>query len=140
MLTRFELAAHKMRAEGLLSAEDYCRLWWEQNARLFGDRLQMIEPYRWGWSYIGHFIHSRFYCYSYVFGELLVLALYQKYLEEGEPFVPRYLELLGKGGSQPPGELLKPFGIDLADPDFWQKGYDFVRGLLEELRVLVANE
>ncbi|BCR06902.1 oligoendopeptidase F [Desulfuromonas versatilis] len=137
VLTRFELAAHKKRAAGLLSPEEYCELWWSENARLFGDAVEMIEPYRWGWSYISHFIHSRFYCYSYVFGELLVLALYQKYLEEGAPFVPRYLELLAKGGSQPPAELLKPFGIDLADPDFWQKGYDFVEGLLKELRALV---
>ena len=106
---------------------------------LFGEAVEMIEPYRWGWSYISHFIHARFYCYSYVFGELLVLALYQKYREEGGTFVPRYLELLAQGGSRKPSELLAPLGIDLADPDFWQKGYDFVRGLLQELRELVEQ-
>lgn len=140
VLTRFELAAHEKRREGLLAPEDYCQLWWDENAKLFGDSVEMIEPYRWGWSYISHFIHSRFYCYSYVFGELLVLALYQKYREEGPSFVPRYLELLAKGGSQKPEELLKPLGINLADPDFWQKGYDFVRGLLDELRALVETQ
>ncbi|MHB1397686.1 MAG: M3 family oligoendopeptidase [Trichloromonadaceae bacterium] len=139
VLTRFELAAHARRGEGLLAPEDYCQLWWDENAKLFGDSVEMIEPYRWGWSYISHFIHSRFYCYSYVFGELLVLALYQKYQEEGASFVPRYLELLAKGGSQKPEELLKPLGINLADPDFWQKGYDFVGGLIEELRALVEG-
>lgn len=140
VLTRFELAAHEKRGEGLLAPEDYCELWWNENAKLFGDSVEMIEPYRWGWSYISHFIHSRFYCYSYVFGELLVLALYQKYQEEGDSFVPRYLELLAKGGSQKPEDLLKPLGINLADPDFWQKGYDFVRGLLDELRALVEAQ
>lgn len=140
VLTRFELAAHEKRGDGLLAPEDYCQLWWQENAKLFGDEVEMIEPYRWGWSYISHFIHSRFYCYSYVFGELLVLALYQKYREEGASFVPRYLELLAKGGSQKPDELLRPLGINLADPDFWQKGYDFVRGLLDELRTLVEAE
>ncbi len=140
VLTRFELAAHRQRAEGLLAAEDLCRLWWEENEKLFGDAVTMIEPYRWGWSYISHFIHARFYCYSYVFGELLVLALYQKYREEGASFVPKYIELLARGGSRKPAELLAPLGIDLADPDFWQKGYDFVRGLLQELRDLVEQE
>jgi oligoendopeptidase F len=140
VLTRFELAAHRQRAEALLSDEQLCELWWQENGKLFGETVTMIEPYRWGWSYISHFIHSRFYCYSYVFGELLVLALYQKYLEEGEAFVPRYLELLSHGGSRSPAELLAPFGIDLTDPDFWQKGYDFVGGLLRELRELVAEE
>ena len=139
MLTRFELAAHRKRAEGLLAPEDLSDLWWEENGRLFGDAVTMIEPYRWGWSYISHFIHARFYCYSYVFGELLVLALYQKYLEEGSSFVPKYEELLAGGGSRKPQDLLRPLGIDLSDPDFWQKGYDFVRGLLEELKSLTAE-
>ena len=139
MLTRFELAAHRKRAEGLLAPEDLSDLWWEENARLFGDAVTMIEPYRWGWSYISHFIHARFYCYSYVFGELLVLALYQKYLEEGSSFVPKYEELLAAGGSRKPQDLLRPLGIDLSDPDFWQKGYDFVRTLLEELKSLTAE-
>jgi oligoendopeptidase F len=136
-LTRFEIAAHKKRAEGLLSSADYCNLWWQENAKLFGDSIEMIEPYRWGWAYISHFIHSRFYCYSYVFGELLVLALYQQYLEQGEDFVPLYLELLAAGGSKKPQEMLDPFGIDLSDPGFWQKGYDFVGGLLDELKSLI---
>jgi len=139
-LTRFELAAHRQRGEGLLSPEQLCELWSAENARLFGDKVEMIAPYRWGWSYISHFIHARFYCYSYVFGELLVLALYQKYLEEGESFVPKYLDLLGKGGSDTPRAMLDPLGIDLTDPGFWQKGYDFVRGLLDELKSLVNEQ
>ncbi len=138
-LTRFELAAHRRRGEGLLSAEDYAELWWEENARLFGNSIEMIEPYRWGWSYISHFIHARFYCYSYVFGELLVLALYHRYQQGGQDFVPKYLDLLRAGGSAPPRELLRPFGIDLTAPNFWQQGYDLVAGLLTELRSLLAQ-
>jgi len=137
VLTRFELAAHRQRGEGLLSADDLCRLWWDENRKLFGDKVEMIEPYRWGWSYISHFIHARFYCYSYVFGELLTLSLYQRYLEEGSSFVPKYLDLLASGGSDRPQALLDPFAIDLADPGFWQKGYDVVRGLLDELRAVL---
>jgi len=139
VLTRFEQVAHRQRGEGLLSSEQLCELWWSENAKLFGDQVTMIEPYRWGWSYISHFIHARFYCYSYVFGELLVLALYQKYLEEGESFVPKYLELLSQGGSAKPQAMLDPLGIDLSSPDFWQKGYDFVRSLLDELRGLLQQ-
>ena len=33
-----------------------------------------------------------------------------------------YLDLLRAGGKDSPHELLRPFGIDLNDPDFWQAG------------------
>lgn len=140
VLTRFEFAAHQKRGEGLLSSDDLCALWSAENGKLFGDAVEMIEPYRWGWSYIGHFIQSRFYCYSYIFGELVTLALYRRYQQEGASFVPKYFALLASGGSQSPVEALRPFGIDLNDPDFWQEGYDLVRDLLTELRRLIAEK
>ncbi len=140
VLTRFEQAAHQRRGQELLSADDLCDLWLQENARLFGDAVEMIPAYRWGWSYISHFIHARFYCYSYVFGELLVLALYQKYRAEGEAFVPGYLDLLRAGGSARPVDLVQKLGIDLTDPDFWAQGYALVRELLEELKALLATE
>jgi len=140
VLTRFEQEAHRRRGEGLLSSSELCELWLEENGRLFGESVEMIEPYRWGWSYIGHFIHSRFYCYSYIFGELLVLALYQRYLEDGDSFVPRYLDLLKAGGSRAPQDLVAPFGIDLHDRSFWQTGYDLVKELYQELRILAEAE
>ena len=139
VLTRFELAAHQQRREGLLSADDLCALWSAENGKLFGSAVEMIAPYRWGWSYIGHFIQSRFYCYSYIFGELVTLALYRRYQQEGESFVPKYFALLAGGGSQSPVEALRPFGIDLGDPGFWQEGYDLVRELLAELRALIEK-
>jgi oligoendopeptidase F len=140
VLTRFELAAHTLRGERLLSAEDLCRLWTEENGKLFGDSVEMIDAYRWGWSYISHFIHARFYCYSYVFGELLVLALYQQYLDQGESFVPLYHDLLAAGGSVAPAELVSKLGLDLNDPGFWQGGYDFMAGLVSELESLVDDK
>ena len=140
VLTRFEQAAHARRGQGLLAADEICELWLTENARLLGDRIEMIPSYRWGWSYISHFIHARFYCYSYVFGELLVLALYQKYRTEGSAFIPDYMDLLRAGGSVRPDVLVKRMGIDLKDPNFWEQGYGLVGGLIEELRLLVMAE
>ncbi len=140
VLTRFELAAHTRRAEALLARDEICELWLAENARLLGDGVEMIPSYRWGWSYISHFIHARFYCYSYVFGELLVLALYQKYRAEGASFIPEYMNILRSGGSVRPDALVKPLGIDLADPDFWKQGYGLVEELIGELKDLIVQE
>jgi oligoendopeptidase F len=133
VLTRFEMAAHARRRGGPLTADELGELWWTENAKLYGDAVEMIPPYRWGWSYIPHFVHSRFYCYAYVFGELLVLALYQRHREEGAAFVPRYLELLAAGGTEPPHAVLGRLGFDIDDPAFWDQGFAVVRDLLAEL-------
>jgi oligoendopeptidase F len=138
VLTRFEERLHLERREGLLTTSRICTLWWEENEKLYGDAVTMIDPYRWGWSYISHFIHSRFYCYSYVFAELLVLSLYRNYLQEGAPFIPRYEAILKSGAALSPADTVRPAGMDLADPDFWQKGYDLLRDLIEKLQELTG--
>lgn len=133
-LTRFEMAAHRQRREGQLAADDIAALWLQEQEKLFGSSVEMIPAYRWGWTYIGHFIHSRFYCYSYSFGELLTLALYQRYLDEGEAFVPGYLHLLESGGSRRPEHALAQIGIDINQPEFWDRGFRVIQGLLDDLR------
>lgn len=136
VLTRFELRLHTERKHGLLSNDRIGEIWLEENSKLFGDAVEMIPAYCWGWSYISHFIHSRFYCYSYTFAELLVLALFQKYREDGDSFKPGYRSLLESGGALSPADTAHLAGIDITATDFWQKGYDFLGGLIEELKGL----
>jgi oligoendopeptidase F len=130
VLTRFEQLAHAARRKEKLSSDEICAHWWKANENLYGEAVEMFDPYRWGWSYIPHFIHTPFYCYAYVFGELLVLSLYRMYQEEGASFVPRYMQLLESGSSAPPDVLLKRVGADIADPAFWQKGLDVLRDMV----------
>lgn len=139
VLTRFEQSAHAGRRQEKLSADQLCEHWWSANGRLYGDAVDMLDQYRWGWSYIPHFIHTPFYCYAYVFGELLVLSLYKMYLEQGRSFVPRYLELLEAGSSAPPEVLLARVGADIHDPGFWQKGLDVLREMVQKATKLATE-
>lgn len=134
LMTRFEEAAFYRRKEARLSGDVLGELWLDANRRYYGNEVELPEGYRWGWSYIPHFIHSRFYCYSYVFGELLVLALYRMYKEEGESFVAKYTRLLEAGGSDEPEALLGRLGVDIRDPGFWQKGFLEIRRLVDQAR------
>ncbi len=137
VLTRFELRLHTERTGGLLSNDRIAEIWLEENRKLYGDSVEMIPAYRWGWSYISHFIHSRFYCYSYTFAELLVLALFRKYREEGDSFKAGYRALLESGGALSPADTARLSGIDITDGGFWQKGYDVLAELIEELKQIV---
>jgi oligoendopeptidase F len=138
VLTRFEEGAFRARQEARLTPERLGDVWIEANGRYYGDAVQLTDGYRWGWSYIPHFIHSRFYCYAYVFGQLLVLALFRMFQEEGKAFIPRFVTLLEHGGSDTPQRLLAPFGVDLGDAAFWQKGFDELARLVRDAEALAG--
>jgi oligoendopeptidase F len=139
-MNRFEHFVHtRRRAEGELSVDRINELWTETQAELFGDSVQITDGYRTWWSYVPHFISSPGYVYAYAYGQLLALSAYRRYLEEGDPFVPRYLELLAAGGSRSPEELGAIVGIDLADPGFWDAGLALVEEQLTAAETLAAR-
>jgi oligoendopeptidase F len=131
-MNRFEHLAHTARRdEGELSVDRIGALWAESQEELLGDSVEVTEGYRSWWSYVPHFIATPGYVYAYAYGQLLALSVYRRYEEEGEAFVPRYLEMLAAGGSRPPEEIAAIAGIDLADPGFWDAGLDLVAERLE---------
>jgi oligoendopeptidase F len=140
VLTRFEQALHQARREqGEQTVEQVNALWLAANRPMHGDVVRLTDDYGWWWLYIGHFIHVPFYCYAYAFGELLVLALVQKYRQEGPAFVPLYLELLARGGSEAPHVLLGRLGVDVTDPAFWELGLRLLGDMVSEAEELAAR-
>lgn len=138
-MTRFEQSLHGARRdEGELPIPRVNELWMAANRPMFGDSVELTDDYAWWWLYIPHFVHSPFYCYAYAYGELLVLALLRRYDEEGADFVPRYLELLAAGGSEPPAALLARIGLDVTDPDFWDGGLALLEDLVSQAEALAA--
>ncbi len=139
-MTRFEQKVHTARREqGELEPAAIGELWMEVNRPMFGDALELTGDYADWWAYIPHFIHSPFYCYAYSFGELLVLALFSRYEQEGKAFVPRYLELLAAGGSQSPAALLSRLGMDIEDPGFWDQGIALIEEMLATAESLAED-
>ncbi|HEX9781350.1 MAG TPA: hypothetical protein VGA56_01295, partial [Opitutaceae bacterium] len=48
-------------------------------------------------------------------------------------FEAKYLRMLGAGGTLRHRELLRPFGLNAADPAFWDRGLAMISGLIDEL-------
>jgi oligoendopeptidase F len=131
-MNRFEHLVHTERREqGELAVERFGELWIESQSELLGDAVDLTDNYASWWSYVPHFIGSPGYVYAYAYGQLLALAVYGRYEEEGDAFVPAYLELLSAGGSRSPEELGAIVGVDLADPGFWDRGLAIVDRQLE---------
>lgn len=128
---KFEDAVHTARrVEGELPVDRFGELWAMTQTEMLGDAVELTEGYRSWWSYIPHFIGTPGYVYAYAYGQLLALSVYARYREQGDAFVPRYVEMLAAGGSLPPEELTAIVGIDLTDPGFWDGGLDIIEGHL----------
>jgi len=132
----FERRIHDRRREGELTAEEIGEVWMEIQRESLGPAVDFQEEYRFYWTYIPHFIHSPFYVYAYAFGDCLVNSLYAVYEGAAEGFAEKYLEMLKAGGSKRHKELLAPFGLDAADPDFWTRGLGVVGGFIDELEAM----
>ena len=131
----FEIDAHKIIADGG-SVEDLCDRYYENLLEQFGDAVELVDDFRWEWISIPHIYKSPFYTYSYSFGQLLVLALFQQYKTLGEAFVPRYLKILSYGGAAAPAEILSEAGIDITTASFWQGGFDVLAEMIQQLEQL----
>lgn len=138
-MNRFEEAVHTARREsGELASEQLGELWLAEQGRLFGDSVD-IDGYTPWWSYIPHFTGSPGYVYAYAYGYLFALAIYRRYLDEGDAIVGPYLDLLRAGGSRSPEELAAMVGLDLTDPAIWASGIDALAAELDEAERLAAE-
>ena len=119
--------------------ERISELWRAEQERMLGDAVEVTEDYGIWWSYVPHFIAAPGYVYAYSFGYLFSLAIYRRYVEEGDSLVEPYLDLLRAGGSAPPAELAARLGFDLSDPGFWSAGLDAIGTLVDEAESLAAQ-
>ena len=129
--TTFERRVHASADE--LSVEQVGELWMEESRKMFAGELILQDHYKSWWSYIPHFVHTPFYCYSYAYAQLLVLALYGLYKSgRCENFVQIYTEFLSSGGSDAPQKLVAKFGFDINKSEFWRIGIEQGAALVDE--------
>ncbi len=134
---RFEQLAHQMIADGA-TGDQLAQVYLAELRQQFGKSVKVPDEFQWEWLTIPHIFASPFYCYAYSFGNLLVLALYRMYKEQGASFVPKYLELLATGGSQSPNDILSKMSVDMTSEAFWQAGFDTIREMVNELEMTLS--
>jgi oligoendopeptidase F len=132
----FEREVHTERKTGELTPSRLGEVWLQVQKESLGPAIELKDGYETFWTYIPHFVHSPFYVYAYAFGDCLVNSLYAVYEKAHEGFAERYLDMLKAGGTKHHAELLKPFGLDPRDPNFWQGGLSVIERLIGELEAL----
>ncbi len=139
MFSRFEMMVHKLIMQQRITSQEFCEIYLQELKLMFGKAVKYTPEYNWEWASIPHMFEMPFYVYAYNFGNLLVLAMYQKYLEEGASFIPKYQQFLSMGSSASPRNIANIMGIDFSSAQFWQKSIKYIEKMLDNLENLVKK-
>ncbi|RSK29064.1 oligoendopeptidase F [Bacillus sp. HMF5848] len=98
----------------------------------WGDSVEIDEGASLTWMRQPHY-YMGLYPYTYSAGLTASTAVHQMMLEEGQPVVDRWLEVLKAGGTLKPLELMSKAGVDMSEPDAIRKAVTYVGSLIEDL-------
>ena len=133
----FETKIHAERKNGELAEERIAEIWLEVMRESLGEYVIVNDDSKYIWPIVSHFFHSPFYVYAYSFADCLVNSLYQVYRENNVTGFPdKYLNMLSETGVKRYDELLKPFGLNAHDKNFWNKGLSLISEYIDELERL----
>ena len=142
MFAEFELSLYEAveRAEAL-SGERISEIYGEILKRYHGHDEGVViidELYTNEWTFIPHF-YFNMYVYQYATSQTAGTALYAKIVDEGEPGVENYKDLLRAGGSDYPYTLLTNAGVDMAQPGPYRAVVAKMNAIMDEMERILEE-
>jgi oligoendopeptidase F len=132
----FEQALYaSIENEDFLDYNTICNHWTKARDRIYGKDVTWLPEMQAEWAMKPHYFMAnyRFYNYPYVYAQMFVYALYERYLEEGKSFVTKLVKALSAGGSVSPLQISKIVGLDVAAPEFWSSSLKVFKHFNSEL-------
>ena len=139
MFAEFERDVNELgaRGEGITAAR-LCERYGALNRDYYGPDVVLDDGITLEWARIPHFFYD-YYVYVYATSFAAATALSRGILEDGEQAVRRYLDFLSAGSSQPPIDLLRRAGVDMADEEPVRRALALFAQLVDELDELTTR-
>jgi oligoendopeptidase F len=130
---------HSVEQDEFLDYKTICNQWVKARNRIFGDAVEWFSEMDAEWTMKPHYYMAnyRFYNYPYVYAQMFVYSLYERYLAEGKTFVPKLKKILSAGSSLSPLELAQTVQLNPKAPDFWQGGLKVFENFIQNLEKIV---
>lgn len=130
----FETSVFEARKTHIPTAAELNRLMLDAQEQSYGDGLDPDVRHSGMWINKSHYYSTgqHFYNFPYAFGHLFGLGVFQKYLEQGSAFMPRYDALLASCGSGLVADVAASVGIDVRSADYWRSALDICRAEVDE--------
>jgi oligoendopeptidase F len=136
----FEQALYASIQKGeYLDYKTICSHWTGARNRSYGDSVIWFPEMEAEWTMKPHYYMAnyRFYNYPYVYAQMFVYSLYERYLQEGKAFVPKLEAALSAGSSMSPLEIGKIVDLNIAAPDFWKGGLNVFERFIINLEKII---
>ena len=136
----FEQAIYaSIEHDEFLNYQTICSHWTKARNRIFGNAVTWFPEMEAEWTMKPHYYMAnyRFYNYPYVYAQMFVYSLYERYLEEGKVFVPKLVKMLSAGCSLSPKEIGEISGLNVVAPDFWKGGLGVFERFISDLERLI---
>ncbi len=118
----FETRFYERRRQGLVGAEELCDMMVQAQKDAFHNALDEYHPHFWASKQHFYGTGVPFYNFPYTFGYLFSNGIYARAVEEGPSFSDKYVALLRDTGRMTVEELAaKHLGVDLTQPEFWER-------------------
>jgi oligoendopeptidase F len=138
----FEQALYNsIENDEFLEYKTICNHWTKARDRIFGDAVNWFPEMEAEWTMKPHYYMAnyRFYNYPYVYAQMFVYSLYERYVEEGKAFVPKLKAALSAGSSLSPLEIGQTIGLNVKSPGFWNGGLKVFGRFIEDLEKIVQQ-
>jgi oligoendopeptidase F len=133
----FEQALYNsVEQDEFLNYKTICGHWVKSRDRIFGDAVEWFPEMEAEWTMKPHYYMAnyRFYNYPYVYAQMFVYSLYERYLAEGKEFVPKFKKALSAGSSLSPLEIGQIVQLDPKMPAFWNSGIAVFEDFIKDLK------
>jgi oligoendopeptidase F len=139
----FEQALYASIQKGeYLDYQTICRHWTAARDRIYGDSVAWFPEMEAEWTMKPHYYMAnyRFYNYPYVYAQMFVYSLYERYLEAGKAFAPKLVKALSAGSSMSPLEIGKIVGLNVKEPSFWNGGLKVYERFIVDLEKIIESD
>lgn len=105
------------------------------------DGVCVVDDYiKYEWAYIPHFIGYTYYVYQYATSLIYATAFAEKIVEEGQPAIDKYYEILKGGGSDYPIELIKKAGLDPMTPEAFNLTMAKMNAVMDQIEEILNKQ
>ena len=127
----------EIHIEDLISVKDVCNLWLESQRALYGSEVEFYKGFENDWSIIPQMYFAGM-VHSYGLGQNFATGIEGQYQLEGAALAPKLQKMLEVGSASSPKAIAALGGIDIEDPNFFDRGIDTLEAMIDELGRLIG--